>query len=250
MCRHGLLQHKTPPWRRHTRPSSSAAVEARAVQLKICRRAMNFDFVLYTRGSRHEVVSTYTRVEDNHEDNNSEWIRLGNDMKPLSMEHGQKDEGESGDDNMVAIKSAVLEISLSSVGITTTKLITNGETIVQATKSARNSKLLRWGTIIGIGCVLFIGAFLVKSCVEERIFERDTQRVLAAEGDDKVSVNSFHDGDERQARYLVWKYKGKKDALWRRLKAKYGVQVKHAWEWDDEEEDGAKILMESVRRMR
>ena len=44
----------------------------------------------------------------------------------------------------------------------------------------------------------------------------------------------------RQARYLVWKYKGKKDALWRRLEAKYGVPVKHAWEWDDEEEDGVK----------
>jgi hypothetical protein len=70
---------------------------------------------------------------------------------------------------------------------------------------------------------------------------------------------SFHDGDERQARYLVWKYKGKKDALWRRLEAKYGVPVKHAWEWDDEEEDGAKddddmrrpkIWMERGRRRR
>ena len=169
-------------------------------------------------------------------DDDSEWIRVGNDMKPLSMEHSQKDEGESGDDNMVAIESAVLEISLSSVGIITTKLITNGETIVQATKSARNSKLLRWGTILG--SVLFIGGFLVKSYVEERIFERDTQRVLAYYK--HASPNSFHDGDERQARYLVWKYKGKKDALWRRLEAKYGVPVKHAWEWDDEEEDGAK----------
>jgi hypothetical protein len=66
-------------------------------------------------------------------------------------------------------------------------------------------------------------------------------------------------GYERQARYLVWKYKGKKDALWRRLEAKYGVPVKHAWEWDDEEEDGAKddddmrrpkIWMERGRRRR
>jgi len=166
----------------------------------------------------------------------SEWIRVGNDMKPLSMEHSQKDEGESGDENMVAIESAVLEISLSNVGIVTTKLITNGETIVQATKSARNSKLLRWGTIIG--SVLFIGGFLVKSYVEERIFDRDTQRVLAYYK--HAAPNSFHDGDERQARYLVWKYKGKKDALWRRLEAKYGVPVKHAWEWDDEEDEKAK----------
>eukprot|EP00984_Skeletonema_dohrnii_P007046 scaffold2512_cov78-Skeletonema_dohrnii-CCMP3373.AAC.3 len=78
--------------------------------------------------SRIEVISTCIRVEDNHEDYNTEWIRLGNDMKPLSMEHGQE-EGESGDDNMVAIESAVLKISLSSVRIIATKLITYGETI-------------------------------------------------------------------------------------------------------------------------
>eukprot|EP00984_Skeletonema_dohrnii_P024679 scaffold13821_cov72-Skeletonema_dohrnii-CCMP3373.AAC.3 len=63
--------------------------------------------------------------------------------------------------------------------------------------------------------------------------------------------------DERQARYLIWKYKGKKDALG--SSSKYGVPVKHkhAWEWDDEEEDGAKdddeaakIWMERGRRMR
>jgi len=142
--------------------------------------------------------------------------------------------------NMVAIESAVLETSISSVGIIATKLITNGEIVVQATKSAPipNSKLLRWETIIG--SVLFIGdflvGFLVKSYVEERIFDRDIQRVLAYYT--HAAANSFHDGDERQARYLVWKYKGKKDALWRRLEAKYGVQVKHAWEWDDDEENG------------
>jgi len=73
------------------------------------------------------------------------------------MEHREKDEGESGDVNMVAIESAGLEISLSSVEIITTKLITDGEAIVQATKSVRNFKLLRWGTINGIGSVLFIG---------------------------------------------------------------------------------------------
>ena len=44
--------------------------------------------------------------------------------------------------------------------------------------------------------------------------------------------------DECQARYLVWKYKGKKDALG--SSSKYGVPVKHAWECDDEEEDGVK----------
>lgn len=165
-----------------------------------------------------------------------EWIRVGDDMRPLSMEHSQKDEGESGEDNLVACESAVLEISLNSVGLITSGLITNGETIVQATKSARNSKLLRWGGITFF--VLFIGGFLIKSYVEERVFERDTQRVMAYYK--HAAANSFHDGDERQARYLVWKYKGKKEALWRRLEAKYGIPVKHAWEWDDEEDEKAK----------
>jgi len=167
-------------------------------------------------------------------DDPSDWVRVGDDMRPLSMRHSQKEEGESGEGDLVAIESAVLELSLSAVGLVTNGLITNGETIVQATKSARNNRLMRWGLIIG--STLFIGGFLVKSYVEERIFERDTQRVLAYYK--HAAANSFHDGDERQARYLVWKYKGKKDRLWRRLEAKYGVPVKHAWEWEDEEEDG------------
>ena len=111
----------------------------------------------------------------------------------------------------------------------------HSETIVQATKSARNSKLLRYGTIAGL--TLFIGGFLVKSFVEERVFERDTRRVLAYYK--RAAPNSFHDGDERQARYLVWKYKGKKEALWRRLEAKYGMKVMNEWEWPEEEDEGA-----------
>ena len=156
------------------------------------------------------------------------WIRCGDDMRPLSMQHSQKEEGE-----LVACESAVMEISLNSVGLITNALITNGETIVQANKSARNSKLLRWAGIIG--SIAFIGGFLIKSYVEEKIFERDTERVMAFYK--HAAPNSFHDGDERQARYLVWKYKGKKDALWRRLEAKYGQPVRHAWEWDDEEDE-------------
>jgi hypothetical protein len=81
---------------------------------------------------------------------------------------------------------------------------------------------------------LFIGGFLVKSFVEERIFTRDTERVLAYYK--RVAPNSLHDGNEHGARYLVWKYKGKKDKLWRRLEAKYGIPVKHAWEWEKDED--------------
>lgn len=156
-----------------------------------------------------------------------DWIRCGDVIKPLSMQHSQKEEGE-----LVACESAVMELSLNPVGLITNAIISNGETIVQANKSARNSKLLRWAGIIG--SIAFIGGFLIKSYVEEKIFERDTQRVMAFYK--HAAPNSFHDGDERQARYLVWKYKGKKDALWRRLEAKYGEPVRHAWEWEDEED--------------
>ncbi|KAL7465165.1 hypothetical protein ACHAXS_005493 [Conticribra weissflogii] len=180
---------------------------------------------------RFRVLQTTTREEE-EEGKGRKWIRVGDDMSPLTMEHSQRDEGESGRDHLVACESAVLEISLNPVGLITTGLTTNGETIVQATKSARNSKLLKWTGIIG--ALAFVGGFLVKSFVEERVFERDTQRVLAYYK--HAAPNSFHDGDERHARYMVWKYKGKKDALWRRLEAKYGVPVKHAWEW--QEEDG------------
>ena len=85
---------------------------------------------------------------------------------------------------------------------------------------------------------MFVGGFLVKSYVEERIFQRDTERVLAYYK--RAARNSLHDGNEHGARYLVWKYKGKKEKLWKRLETKYGIPVKHAWEWDDDEEDGAK----------
>ena len=52
------------------------------------------------------------------------WIQVGDDMRPLSMKHSQKEEGESGE--YVAIESAVLELSLSAVGLITSGLITNG----------------------------------------------------------------------------------------------------------------------------
>ena len=53
------------------------------------------------------------------------WIRVGDDMLPLTVKHSQKDEGEGGDGDLVAIESAVFEISLNAVGLLTTKTISN-----------------------------------------------------------------------------------------------------------------------------
>lgn len=104
--------------------------------------------------------------------------------------------------------------------------------IVQATKNARTSTILyylKWLLAIG-----FFGGFLIKSYVEEKVFDRDVRRVLAYYK--HVAPGSIADGDEHNARYLVWKYKGKKDKLWRRLEVKYGHEVLHAHEWPENEE--------------
>ena len=60
------------------------------------------------------------------DDDDEQWIQVGDVMRPLSMEHSQKKEDESGEGHFVAIESAVLEIGLNTVGLITTGLITNG----------------------------------------------------------------------------------------------------------------------------
>ena len=120
---------------------------------------------------------------------------VGNDMKPLSisMEHSQKDEGESGMTiwSPLIIESTVLEISLSSVGIITTKLITNGETIVQATKSApipNSSSSV--GELLSVPCSSSVASS------SRLTSKREYSNVIPSVcGHCKqASVNSFHDG--------------------------------------------------------
>lgn len=104
----------------------------------------------------------------------------------------------------------------------------NSESVAQATVSARNSKLRYYVGILA--AILFFGGFMVKSYVEERVFERDTKRLLLYY---KHTVpNSIMDGDEHNARYLVWKYRGKKDRLWKRLESKYGEPVLEIHEYE------------------
>ena len=74
----------------------------------------------------------------------------------------------------------------------------------------------------------------MKSYWEEHVFERDTKRLLAYYK--RVLPGSMQDGDQHNARYLVWKYRGKKDKLWRMLEKKYGEPVLHADEWPDADE--------------
>ena len=105
--------------------------------------------------------------------------------------------------------------------------------MVQATQSARNSAI-RWYLGI-IAAVLFFGGFLVKSWWEERVFERDTRRLLAYYK--HVLPGSMADGDEHNARYVVWKYRNKKEKLWKSLEKKYGEPVLQEDEWPETEEE-------------
>jgi hypothetical protein len=131
--------------------------------------------------------------------------------------------------------------------------------VVQATKSARWSAI-QW--YMGIGfAILFFGGFLVKSYWEEHVFERDTRKLLAYYK--HVIPGSVSDGDlqassrdcvgmccfvlvffvsclsfQKNARYLVWKYRYKKQNLWKNLEKKYGEPVLEENEWDDRDDEG------------
>ena len=165
-------------------------------------------------------------------------------MKPLTMTKKNEDDDDDDSDDAkakaepFACEESILELSVNPVGMLTNAFISDGQSVVQATKSARNSTIRYY---VGIAAaILFFGGFMVKSYMEEKIFERDVQRVLAFYK--HAAPGSISDGDERNARWLVYKYKGRKDKLWRRLAAKYDMEVKQSWEWDDDdkaqEEDG------------
>lgn len=165
------------------------------------------------RNLRVQIFQKWTR--------DGEWKKVG-DVKKALIVIG-KDEEE------IACEHAVLELSLGPTGIITAGLHGEGESVVQATVTARNSFLRYW---IGLFlAVAFFGGFLIKSYWEERVFDRDTNRLLAYY---KFTVpGSFQDGDNHNARYLVWKYRKNKEKLWRVLEKKYGEPVLQAHEYPD-----------------
>eukprot|EP00980_Cylindrotheca_fusiformis_P002804 scaffold672_cov126-Cylindrotheca_fusiformis.AAC.5 len=165
---------------------------------------------------RVQIVQKWTR--------DGEWKKVGDVLSPLVV--------VDKDEKKTACERINLELSLGPSGLITHSLVGERESVVQATKSARNSALRYY---IGIFlAVAFFGGFLLKSYWEERVFERDTRRLLAYYKN--VIPGSLSDGDERNARYLVWKYRGKKAKLWSNLERKYGEPVLHEWEWPEEEE--------------
>jgi hypothetical protein len=153
-----------------------------------------------------------------------EWMPVGDPLEPLvSLDKDEK---------RIACEDVTLEISLSATGMLSTMLVGERESVVQATKTAR------WNYIqnaIAIGlAVLFFGGFFVKSWYEEYTMNRDTRRLLAYYRN--VLPGTINDGDERTARWLVYKYSGKRDKLWESLEKKYDIPVPLEHEWPEAEE--------------
>lgn len=103
--------------------------------------------------------------------------------------------------------------------------------MVQANTSARNSTIRYY---VGIFlAVAFFGGFLFKSWYEDRVFQRDTRKLLAYYKN--VIPGSLSDGDIYNARYVVYKYRNKKEKLWKNLEKKYGIAVMEEHEWPEKD---------------
>mmetsp|Transcript_20190 Transcript_20190/g.19436 ORF Transcript_20190/g.19436 Transcript_20190/m.19436 type:complete len:796 (-) Transcript_20190:448-2835(-) len=157
-------------------------------------------------GEREAVARSLKVKIVQQQERGGKWIQVGSVIQPLTITSSQKEGDDGNDEDRIAIESAVLEFSLSPTGIITSTLTSDGHSIVQATKNARSNTLmyyLKW-----IVAISFFGGFLVKSYVEDKIFERDVNRLLTYYKN--VAPNTIADGDINNSRYLVWKYKGKK----------------------------------------
>jgi len=177
-------------------------------------------------GKWRGVGSVFTALTQNAEDddNNGEGEKNSADSEV---------EGADDSKNKMAVETSTLELSLDSVGYIGVTLISDGQSIVQAVKSARSTSF--WWYFRVLAAIVFFGGFFLKSITDDQTRKRDVKKVLAFYKN--VAPGTINDGDERNAQYLCWKYKGKKDKLWRRLEAKYDHPMRELHEWDDEEEE-------------
>jgi len=165
---------------------------------------------------RVQVVQKFTR--------DGEWVKVGDPMSPLSIV--EKDEQKT------ACEKVTLELSLGLSGLITQSLFGDRQSVVQATKSARNSTIIYYFGILF--AILFVGGFLVKSYWDDHILNKDTRRLLAYYK--HALPGTMLDGDFHNARYVAYKYRHKKNTLWKLLEKKYDVKVLEEHEWDDFED--------------
>ena len=200
---------------------------------------------------RVQVVQKWTR--------DGEWMPVGDVMKPLVITDVEDESQQE------ACESVTLELSLGVTGMITSCLVGDRyvfydplecsvsltsrllfshhtvrslaflccrQSVVQATTSARNSTIRFYGGILL--AVLFFGGLMVRSYREEYVFNRDVERLMAYY---KHAIpGSLADGDLRNAQYLVYKYRNKKERLWQLLEKKYGEPVRQTHEWPTEDE--------------
>lgn len=163
---------------------------------------------------------------------NGAWKSTGKIFSPLMQTNeveGTNDENQ----NAVAIESSFIDFSLDSMGFYSTELTSDGKTIEQAFKAAKSSTFWYYAKIFF--AIAFFGGFMVKSYWEERSREICVERILAFYK--RAAPNSINDGDKHNAHYICWKYKGKRNKLYKKLETKYGIPVKQVYEWDDEKEE-------------
>ena len=212
-------------------PTSPYIVELSAAECACVREKKTDDFPLDAvqafEGGKHilvrEAAAKALRIQIVQKtQRDSEWIPVGKNLEPLCIDG--EEEGER-----IGCEFVTLRVSLSSVGLISTGLEGDRQSVVQALKEKRKSTLsyIFWV----IAAILFFGGFMFKSWYEDYQFNTDTDKLLAYYK--HVSPGSLADGDRNQARYLVWKYRGRSDKLWKRLETKYGVPVPD--KWDDEE---------------
>lgn len=155
------------------------------------------------------------------------WIPVGNVIKPLCMDVEEDADGKS---EVVGWESMTLTVSLSACGLISIELIGEKQSIVQALETKRRNSISYF--LWTLAAIIFFGGFMFKSWYDDYRFQADTAKLLAYYG--HVVPDTLAAGDEGQARYLVYKYRGRIDKLWRRLEVKYGVAVPDSWEDENE----------------
>lgn len=189
-----------------------------------------------------------------------EWKQVGDVLEPLVKTEESKD----GKVKRIGCERISWEISLGVTGMITSSLIgeryvlvaghlfalycclfinidfsrlrilfhhsiISSESVVVATKSARNSAIRYY---LGIAfAILFVGYFLFKSYWDDYLLNRDTKRLLAYYK--HAMPGSYQDGDFHNARYTCYKYRNNKAKLWKNLEKKYGFPVLATREYDE-----------------
>jgi len=160
-----------------------------------------------------------------------DWVPVGGALRPLVyMEVKEKADGSETEGEEIGRENAVLNISVNTLGLITTKMGGDRQSVVQSTRTARSDKIKYY---IGLlACILFFGGFAVKSYWDEYVLNRDAHRLLTYYKfvtPDKLGADNL-----RNARYTVYRYRADLDRLWRRLHLRYGVKVPER-DWDNEE---------------